>query len=320
MSTPIRHPSNNPEDTIVSPDRDALSRFLLETSGVRGVIVRLTDTWQGVRTRSPYPAAVAECLGETLAAAALFTGHAKVDGRLSVQLRGTGALRSLFAECTHAGTLRGLAQYHEPLPHPLGPRAFGAGSLLAISIENRSVDSGHRQGHDAARYQGLVGLDADSLPEAFEGYFNQSEQLPTRILLAADEHVAAGIMLQRLPNADPAPDADSEGWHRATALFDTLRREELLSLPTDQLLYRLFHEDGVRLLDSRPLQFACSCSVERVASMLQGLGREEAMGAAAAGEAEVICEFCGQAYRFPRGKIMAMFAQGVSIQAPERLQ
>ena len=322
MSKPMPTGSINdsPDSAIASPDRDALTRFLLDASGVRGVIVRLGSTWQAVRSRSNYPAAVAECLGETLAAAALFTGHAKVDGRLSVQLRGTSALRSLFAECTHAGTLRGLAHYREPLPQPLDPRAFGQGSLLAISIENRFGEGGPRDGHDTARYQGMVGLDADSLSQAFEDYFNQSEQLPTRILLAADEGSAAGLMLQRLPSADPADDDDSEGWRRAAALFDTLRRGELLSLPTDQLLYRLFHEDGVRVLDSRPLQFACSCSVERVASMLQGLGSEEAMAAAAAGEAEVTCEFCGQAFRFPRAEIMAMFAQGAHLPAPERLQ
>jgi molecular chaperone Hsp33 len=315
MSTPTRHPSNDPGNAIVSPDRDALSRFLLETSGVRGVIVRLTDTWQAVRARSPYPAAVAERLGETLAAAALFTGHAKVDGRLSVQLRGTGALRSLFAECTHAGTLRGLAQFHEPLPQLLGPRAFGTGSQLAISIENPP-----REGRDAVRYQGLVGLNADSLPEAFEGYFNQSEQLPTRILLAADEHVAAGIMLQRLPLAERAEEKDSDGWLRATALFDTLRRDELLALPIGQLLFRLFHDDAVRVLDSRLLQFACSCSTERVTSMLQSLGREEAMAATAGGQAEITCEFCGQTYLFSKADITALFSNATHVPAPERLQ
>ncbi len=304
-----------------SPDRDALTRFLLDASGVRGVIVRLGATWQAVRARSSYPAAVAECLGESLAAAALFTGHAKVDGRLSVQLRGTGALRSLFAECTHAGTLRGLAQYCEPLPQPLTPRAFGAGSLLAISIENRFGQAAPGDSHDGARYQGMVGLDADSLPQAFEDYFNRSEQLPTRILLAANEHSAAGLMLQRLPDADPAgQDPAGEGWLRATALFDTLQRDELLSLPIEQLLFRLFHQDGVRVLDSRPLRFACSCSVERVASMLQGLGREEALAAASTGEAEVTCEFCGQNYRFAHAAIRAMFSHGAALPAPERLQ
>ena len=117
-------------------DSDVLSLFLIERSGVRGVLVHLDETWQSILARAPYPPAVAACLGETCAAAALFTGHAKLDGRLSVQLRGTGALRTLFAECTAEGTLRGIAHYAEPLPEPLTPRAFGDGSVMAITIEN----------------------------------------------------------------------------------------------------------------------------------------------------------------------------------------
>ncbi|MEO6384209.1 MAG: Hsp33 family molecular chaperone HslO, partial [Thermomonas sp.] len=251
-----------------------MSRFLIEGSGVRGVIVRLTDTWREVRARSTYPHSVAQVLGQTLAASALFTGHAKIAGRLSVQLRGDGALRSVFAECTSAGTLRGLARYDQPLPTPLTPRSFGNDALMAITIENPPRNAG-----DAGRYQGLVPLDADSLPEAFEHYFNQSEQLPTRIVLATDDATAAGIMLQRLPEASTDEDAE-EGWRRASALLDTLDPAELLQLPLQRLLYRLFNQDGVRLLDHRPLQFGCSCSGERVAGMLQGLGSEESLAAA----------------------------------------
>src|SRR4249920_1779098 len=162
-------------------DRDQLSRFLLDASGVRGVLVHLDETWQAIRQRSSYPEPVAAHLGETCAAAALFTGHIKVDGRLSVQLRGTGSLRTLFAECTAAGTLRGIAHFVEPLPAPLTPRAFGPGSVLAITIENHPLGE-----QDPVRYQGLVRLEADTLSAAFEAYFDQSEQLPTRVLLAAD--------------------------------------------------------------------------------------------------------------------------------------
>jgi molecular chaperone Hsp33 len=161
-------------------DRDTLSLFLLEESGLRGVLVHLDESWQAIQARAPYPESVAERLGETCAAAALFTGHAKLDGRLSVQLRGTGALRTLFAECTAEGTVRGIAHFSEPLPAPLTPRAFGAGSVMAITIEN--IPPG---GQEMLRYQGLVSLDADSFATAFEDYFAQSEQLRTRVLRAA---------------------------------------------------------------------------------------------------------------------------------------
>ena len=211
------------------PESDALLRFLLETSGVRGVLVRLTDTWQAVLERATYPPAVAACLGETLAATALMTGHAKVDGRLSVQLRGTGALRSMFAECTRDGTIRGLAGFSEPLPDALGPRDFGDDSVLAITIENVAI--GDRPG---MRYQGLVELDADTIAEAFEDYFDQSEQLPTRMLLAADASSAVGLMLQKLPDSV----GDTDGWPRAVASFETLGGEELLATPPQDLLFR----------------------------------------------------------------------------------
>ncbi len=293
---------------------DAQFRFLLETSGVRGVLVRLTDTWAVMRSRADYPAAVAERLGETLAATALMTGHAKVDGRLSVQLRGTGALRSLFAECTRDGTLRGLAQHSQPLPDPLTPRAFGEGSMLAITIETLATS-----GREGTRYQGLVGLDADTLAQAFEGYFAQSEQLPTRMLLAADAAVATGLMLQKLPGDT----GDADGWHRANALFETLRKAELLGTAPRDLLFRLFHEDAVRVLDSRALRFNCSCSRERVSAMLQSLGRDEALAAADEHDppiAEIQCQFCGQTYRYTRPEVLDLFIHALTAPSSSTLQ
>jgi molecular chaperone Hsp33 len=293
-------------------DTDILSLFLIERSGVRGALVHLDDTWQAIQARAPYPAAVAERLGETCAAAALFTGHTKLDGRLSVQLRGTGALKTLFAECTNEGTLRGIAHYAEPLPQPLTPRAFGAGSVMAITIE--SMPPGKQ---DMVRYQGLVGLEADTLAAAFEDYFAQSEQLPTRVLLAAGEGRAAALMIQQLPEGH----GDADGWSRSSALFETLGSAELLDTPDETLLFRLFHEDGVRLLGRRPLRFACSCSRERVEDTLRSLGRDESLAALRDGEAQVHCDFCGQAYRFSPSQIEDLFSsQGANAPGSERLQ
>lgn len=280
---------------------DVLLRFLLPTAGVRGVAVRLDDTWRTMSARATYPQAAAELLGEAAAAAALFTGHAKVDGRLSVQLRSHGALRTLFAECTAGGTLRGIVQLGEDTAPPSRDlRALGADSVLAITIENPALGS-----REPMRYQGLVELDADNLGEAFEGYFRQSEQLPTRLLLACDGERAAGLMLQKLPG-----DAgDEDGWNRVGALFDTLGREELLALPSAEVVHRLFHEESPQLLGEKPLSFACSCSRERVAAMLVSLGVEEAGAAVEAGdgEARVRCEFCGQDYRFGTDEVAGLF-------------
>lgn len=294
-------------------DSDRLTRFLLERAGVRGVRVHLHDTWRQIRVRGDYPQAVIEMLGEALAAAALFTGHAKVDGRLSVQMRGAGALRTLFAECTAAGTLRGIAQLAEDagvVSRDL--RALGSDAMLAITVENPGA-----RGRDPVRYQGLVALASDSLSGAFEDYFRQSEQLPTRLLLVADNEHAAGLMLQKLPGDD----GDDDGWRRASALFDTLSPQELMAWSEAQLLTRLFHEDDPKLLGGKPLRFACSCSRERVASMLQSLGAEEAHAAVIDGSAIVRCEFCSQTYRFDRPAVDALFTdRGRPMEAPERLQ
>ena len=307
--------------TTVVADRDQLTRFLIAGAGVRGVRVHVDDAWRQIRSRAAGsshdapPAAAVELLGEAVAAAALFTGHAKIDGRLSIQLRGHGALRTLFAECTAAGTLRGIVQLAEDgegceVSRDL--RTLGADAVLAITIENPSS-----AGREPMRYQGMVALESDSLAGAFEDYFRQSEQLPTRLLLAADGERAAGLMLQKLPGDE----GDGDGWIRAGALFDTLRPLELLDWSGDTVLNRLFHEDGGQVLGTKPLRFACSCSRGRVEAMLVSLGHEEARAAVADGEALVRCEFCGQNYRFSGDQIETLLAVASSqMAAPDRMQ
>jgi len=292
--------------------QDLLTRFLLPRAGIRGVAVRLQDTWSAIGERAGYPPATAELLGEACAAAALFTGHTKIDGRLSVQLRSSGPLRTLFAECTAVGTLRGIAQLDGDGDAPRDLRALGDDALLAITIENPGLDPREPQ-----RYQSLVGLEASRLSEAFEDYFRQSEQLPTRLLLACDDRRAVGLMLQKLPGDE----GDDDGWTRAGALFDTLGEAELLDTPPALLLHRLFHEEQPQMLGERALRFACSCSRERVEGMLQSLGQAEATAALADGVAEVRCEFCGQRYLFSRDEIDELFTQpAVRMEAPDRLQ
>ena len=297
-----------------SLDHDGLTRFLIQGAGIRGVRVHLQDTWRQIREREDYPAAAAELLGEASAAAALLTGHTKVEGRLSIQLQANGAIRTLFAECTAAGTLRGIVQLAEGATPARDLRDLGPDAVLAITVENPRPGA---QGQEPLRYQGLVSLTSDTLSGALEDYFQQSEQLPTRLLLAADGDRAAGLMLQKLPGDE----GDEDGWVRAGALFDTLGPDELLELPGDTLLTRLFHEDGVELLGRKPLAFACSCSRERVSAMLASLGPEEARAAAADGQAEVRCEFCGQRYSFTAAEVETLLTlHGQEMSAPERVQ
>lgn len=299
--------------TDTEPGRDHLARFLIRDAGVRGVHVRLDEAWRQIREREAYPEGAATLLGQAAAAAALFTGHAKVDGRLSVQMRTQGPIRTLFAECTAAGTLRGIVQLAEDLDAaaPIDLAALGPGGILAITIENHGGD-----GREPIRYQGLVPLESHRLDGAFEDYFRQSEQLPTRLLLAASGDVAAGLMLQKLPGDE----GDADGWNRVGTLFETLGEDELLALPGPALLHRLFHEDGVELLAGKPLSFACSCSRERVESMLVAIGREEATLAVQGEEATIRCEFCGQTYRFDRPAIERLFETRGDLQPPARTQ
>ncbi|MGY3041509.1 molecular chaperone Hsp33 [Rhodanobacter sp. TND4EL1] len=275
------------------PTEDVLHRFLLERAGVRGTLVRLGPAWREVAGRADYPPALHALLGEALAASALLTGNIKLDGALSLELKSSGALRLLFAECNDHGHLRGLARWNEPLPAPLILSALPE-AIMAITIGN--VDRGQR-------YQGLVDLQHAGLAESLEEYFVKSEQLPARIVLAADGEHAVGLMLQKMPS-EGGVDAvhDEDAWNRVVHLTATLGVEELLGRAPEELLYRLYHEESVRLFEPKPLAFGCSCSRDRVSAMLRSLGREEVEAALQArdNEIEVICEFCAQRYHFDR--------------------
>lgn len=290
----------------MAADDDTLLRFLLPGAGVRGVAVRLGASWRTLARHGAADPAAANLLGEACAAAALLGGHIKVEGRLSIQLRGD-PITTLFVEYTAAGTVRGIARLREgtiALPQDL--RALGDDALLAITIENPGLADG-----EPVRYQGLVRPDSARLDQTLEAYFLQSEQLPTRLSLACDANAAAGVLLQKLPTGDAAAGQDEDGFRRASALLETLRAEELLALPPRDVVHRLFHEEGPRLLSETALQFACSCSIERVADVLVSLGREEADAAVVAGggRAGIDCEFCGQHYAFDAGDIARLFAR-----------
>lgn len=268
--------------------RDLLQKFVIEKAGVRGVLVQLDDAWSEAKASADYPPNVASLLGRSLAAAALMTGTIKFRGRLSIQLRSEGALRLLFVECTDDGAVRGLARWDEStdVDATLPP-----GAVLAITIEH--IDSDRRQ-------QGLIAPDGGDLEAAFEHYFEQSEQLPTRMLLVEQRGRCAGVLLQPLAVEGIVDQRrDEDGWNRACHLLATLSADELVMLAPSEILLRLFHEEGVRVFDPKPLRFACSCSRARVANMLRSLGQAEVEATLQAEESiGVTCEFCNRDYRF----------------------
>ncbi len=291
---------------------DVSHRFRLERAGVRGGFVRLEASWAGLCAHADHAPPVARLLGEALAASALFAGAIKFEGGLSVQLRSAGPLKLLFAECSHDGGLRGIARWDGGHPDaPIDLRQPDA--QLAITIENK---------RSSTRYQGLVGIEAASLAEAFEGYFRQSEQLPTLIVLAVGAGRCGGLMLQQVADAGgggSAPDPDA--WSRVGHLLATLGESELLELPPADLLYRLFHEEQVFLEPARPLAFRCSCSQQRVTDMLRALGPEECEASVDAdGVIAITCEFCDRVYRIDRVDLGVLFAAGPVPPAPQTAQ
>ncbi|MHB8448624.1 MAG: Hsp33 family molecular chaperone HslO [Rudaea sp.] len=271
---------------------------------MRGVFVRLAESWRHVRERADYPPVLADLLGRTLAASALFTGNIKFDGALSIQIKQAGPIGLLFAECASDGRLRGLARWQGEIADSTSLFDAQPAPLLAITIDNRA---------SGQRYQGLVPVEDTRLAALFEGYFERSEQLPTRVMLACNDGRCAGLMLQRLPGHVRADD-DADAWNRVGHLLGSASERELLNVAPDVLLYRLFHEEGVRLHAAKPLFFGCSCSRERVAAMLHSLGRAEAEAAVREdGVAEVTCEFCNTQYRFDRVDLEQVFRSGQDV-------
>lgn len=301
-------------DTLAS--EDVLHRFLLEKAGVRGVLVRLGASWHEIASRVDYPADLRNTLGQAVAASALLTGNIKFEGSLSLEFKSQGALRLLFAECTDKGRVRGLARFDaDALP------SGGKLDLSELPESALAITIGHV---DRGRYQGLVELESASIAEALENYFQRSEQLPARILLAADGHHAVGLILQPVPGegGHSAADADDDAWERVGHLTATLSASEMLGTRPEELLYRLYHEETVRLYEPKALEFGCTCSQERVEGMLRALGREEVEATLEDrnGEIEVVCEFCATRYVFDRVDAERLLTQADTPPSPSTLQ
>ncbi len=281
---------------------DQIQRFLFDNTNVRGELVTLEQAYAEVLARHDYPPVVNRLLGELLAAVALLTDTVKLDGSLSIEVRGKGSLALLMAESNPGGELRAIARLAEDAPAPADDVGFlellGGGQIM-ITLDPR-------EGH---RYQGIVALDHDSLAGCLAAYFVQSEQLPTRLWLAADGHRAGGLLLQRMP--DESQNQDLDAWERSVVLADTVKDEELLALGPEQLLQRLYHEEPVRIFDPKSLRFGCTCSQERIASALLTLGEEELRQVLAEhGSIDTQCHFCHTRYHFDEVDVEALLADG----------
>lgn len=277
-------------------DSDSLLRFLFDSRPVRGESVHLDASWRAALERTDYPQPVAEMLGQAMAASALLASTLKFDGSLTLQLQGDGAVPLLVVQCSDGLVMRGMAQWQGEVDDRSFVELAGDSARLVVTLE---------QSGQAERYQGIVPLEGESLSDALEAYFARSEQLPTRLWLAADGERASGLLLQVLPDAR----SGGEDWNHVTTLAETVTREELLHLPAPQLLHRLYHEEDLRLFDTAPVAFRCGCSREKVADMLRSLGREELEATLEEqGNISVQCEFCARDYAFDSVDVAALFA------------
>lgn len=276
---------------------DIIQRFLFQDFNVRGEVVRLGRAYREVLDQRDYPAGVRSLIGELMAATALLSATLKFRGGLTLQVNTDGPLRLLMAECRDQSDLRAIARFDADADAPW----LGSGKLV-ITIEPA----------EGERYQGIVALEHETLSRAIETYFQRSEQLDTRLWLAADDDHAAGMMVQRLPGPVDRPGLPSsdEDFTRVALLSDTVTGAELTALQPRELLTRLFHEENVRLYDPRTLRFHCGCSRERSANAIKFLGYDEAMELVEEnGEVEIDCQFCHARYRFGGDEVRGVFDQ-----------
>lgn len=308
-----------------------IHKFLFEGLPVRGVLVRLSDAWQEIlcrrsanTTHGAYPAPVQALLGEMTAAAVLLQSNIKFDGTLVMQIFGDGPVKLAVVEVQSDLGLRATATLNGLLPEAPSLREMvnvGGQGRCAITLDPQQRDSGQQA------YQGVVPLAGTGdtepvrLSEVLQHYMRQSEQLDTTLVLAANDQVAAGLLIQRLPVVGSAnlastqialDDDPDEHFNRIALLASSLKREELLTLDADTLLHRLFWQEDLRRFELGALapRFACSCSRERVARMLVGLGQDEANSILAQTQKiEVGCDFCGAQYRFDSVDVGQLFRQ-----------
>ena len=296
--------------------KDTLQKFIFDNAAVRGELVEISDTWREIQARHGYPKAVRSMLGEMVAAAALLSANLKFNGSIVMQIHGHGPVRLMVVECDADLRIRATAK--------LAPDAEIADDatmteLLNVNRLGRFVitlDPLEKMPGQQP-YQGIVPLDGADMATVIENYMLRSEQLDTKLWLAADDQVSRGLLLQKLPRHSGKDDQtvqasveeDLETWNRAVVLGSTLKREELLSTDIETLLNRLFWEETIRVFDPQHPQFHCSCTREKVGNMLKMLGKQEVDDALSElGHLGINCDFCGKHYEFDKVDCAQLFA------------
>ncbi len=284
----------------MSKTDNTAQRFIFENTDIRGEIVSLNDSYIDALAAHDYPEVVRRLLGELIASAVLLSTTLKFDGLLTLQARGDGPLTLLMVECTDQRSFRAVAQFRDDITESALPALLGKASLL-ITVDPVK----------GKRYQGVVPLEKETLAASLEDYFAQSVQLQTRLWLACNGETTSGLLLQALPaSAELSREIRNESWQRITALAETVATDELLDLDHETLLFRLFHEETVRVFEQEPVRFVCTCSWQRSAGIISTLDRKEIDAIIEEdGLVAMDCQFCNHQYTFNKEDIEAIYEQ-----------
>lgn len=286
------------------------TRFILDQLPLRGVHVNLEQVWQHIVGQKNYPTPIARALGELVAAGALLAANLKFDGTFILQVQGTGVLKLLVAEATSEQTCRGTARFDDSVEIADDASLqdlMGEQGQFVLTLQPRQGEM----------WQGIVGLQGTSIAQMLANYLAQSEQLDSDLILAADDKQAVGMMVQRLAGQDMA----REDWQYVESLLQTVNQDELLHTTANTLLYRLFHEQEVRVFEPEHLEFACTCSHEKVGNMLLLLGGQEVgQILLEQGSVEIACDFCQQKYVFDEEDVKTLFGSDVSAAVRHELK
>lgn len=297
---------------------DTLNRFLFENTPVRGNLVNLTSTFQMALNKQHLPAGLKRALGELMAASALLTATLKMNGSLVLQIQGKGILKLLVVECTSEFGIRATAKWKGDI---------GDEQTLFDLIEHGQFVITLDPKDGGQTYQGIVPIEGNDISTILENYMLRSEQIDTKIWLCCDGNSAAGMLLQKLPEtmnqltqSEESLEHDLDAWNRVGHLADTITDEELLHLPTETLIHRLFHEEDVRLFEASSTKFFCSCTRTSVANMLRMLGEDEINSILEEqGKIDVNCDFCNTHYQFDKVDAAQLMASELSAQSSKKV-
>lgn len=273
---------------------DQLHRYLFNQGNVRGQMVRLEKSFQAILDSYPYPPVIQQLLGELMAAASLLTATLKFEGDIAIQIQGEGPLSYAVINGTHNQQLRGVARWDEALA--VLPADFSGLIQKGVLVITITPEHGER-------YQGMVALDKPTLAECIEGYFEQSEQLATKVILRTqlieNQSKACGMFLQILPTSSQSTDKADTLFEHLSAITDTIKNEELFELPAEDILHRLYHQEDIEIYPAKKVVFKCNCSKERSAIALSGLSKEELLDIVAKdGDIKMNCQYCHTGYSF----------------------